>query len=414
MKKSFPANINGKIFYIDEDAYNLLLDYLSQLRATFTGPEGDEIVSDIEQRIAEHFDERILLGYNVIVLTDVNRVIEIMGRPDQLSDQADDFRADTTDTDSSSSPSSSTGTNGPATPPEPPHTAGSSAATSSATPPPPPLRKRLYRDARHKIFGGVIAGLGQYLGWDVTMMRILAVVLAVCTTVWPCVIIYMIAWMIIPVARTPRQILEMQGQPVTLDNIGQTVLNNSTPPAAPVPDENISTFSTGINTFFSIAAKFILGFVALVSGVTAFVMTCLILVIIAGIIYYSVTGSAGILEPLNFIDSSAVITQASGYACLFFSILIPFILIARYAAAPVLRTRTPSTATLVTAIIFELLFITATVTLLSIAVHNSAGSDFDITYTAVTIISPDRLLSTLPLGASLPLGALILAPAISA
>ncbi|MDE5914990.1 MAG: hypothetical protein K2G71_00285 [Duncaniella sp.] len=48
MKKTFPVNINGKIFYIDEDAYKLLLDYLSQLRTTFTGAEGEEIVNDIE------------------------------------------------------------------------------------------------------------------------------------------------------------------------------------------------------------------------------------------------------------------------------------------------------------------------------------------------------------------------------
>lgn len=75
MKKTFPVNINGKIFYIDEDAYRLLLDYLSQLRATFTGDEGAEIVNDIEQRISEHFDERISLGANVIVIDDVNNVI---------------------------------------------------------------------------------------------------------------------------------------------------------------------------------------------------------------------------------------------------------------------------------------------------------------------------------------------------
>lgn len=86
MKKTFPVNINGNIFYIDEDAYKLLLDYLSQLRATFTGEEGAEIVDDIESRISEHFDERIRLGANVIVLDDVNRVIETMGRPEELSD----------------------------------------------------------------------------------------------------------------------------------------------------------------------------------------------------------------------------------------------------------------------------------------------------------------------------------------
>ena len=83
MKKTFPVNINGKIFYIDEDAYKLLQDYLSQLRATFPGQEGSEIVSDIECRISELFDERILSGANVIVLEDVNNVIEEGATKDQ-------------------------------------------------------------------------------------------------------------------------------------------------------------------------------------------------------------------------------------------------------------------------------------------------------------------------------------------
>ena len=53
MKKTFPVNINGKVFYIDEDAYELLSNYLTQLRAAFCGTEGDEIVTDIESRISE-------------------------------------------------------------------------------------------------------------------------------------------------------------------------------------------------------------------------------------------------------------------------------------------------------------------------------------------------------------------------
>lgn len=53
MKKTFPVNINGKVFYIDEDAYELLSNYLTQLRAAFCGTEGDEIVTDIESRISK-------------------------------------------------------------------------------------------------------------------------------------------------------------------------------------------------------------------------------------------------------------------------------------------------------------------------------------------------------------------------
>ena len=86
MKKTLPVNISGKVYYIDEDAYDLLKNYLFQLRNAFPGDEGGEIVSDIESRISEHFEARINEGANVIVYADVNKVIETMGRPSDLSD----------------------------------------------------------------------------------------------------------------------------------------------------------------------------------------------------------------------------------------------------------------------------------------------------------------------------------------
>lgn len=392
MKKSFPANINGKIFYIDEDAYTLLLDYLSQLRATFAGNEADEIVSDIEQRISEHFEERIAGGANVIVIDDVNRVIETMGRPEQLSDE--DITDDNQTTENTSE----------ATSPDPART-----TDTGSTPPPPPIHKRLYRDVRHKVFGGVIAGLAQYLGWDVTIMRILVVILTVSTYVWPCIIIYMIAWMIIPVASTPRQILEMQGQPVTLDNIGQTVINNSTPPAAPVPDESSSSSIVSlINTFFSIAAKFILGFFGTVSAIIVFVMLCLILSLIAGIIVFSVTGIPGILTGLDMFHANAPLIHAWAYVCLFFSIMLPFMMLTRYAASPIFHFKAPSTATLITAIIIELLFITATIILFNLAL---SGSSFAVI--RISGMLHNASVWFIPLAAAVP-ATILLAPSISA
>ncbi|MCM1076252.1 MAG: PspC domain-containing protein [Bacteroides sp.] len=359
MKKTFPVNINGKVFYIDEDAYKLLLDYLSQLRATFTGEEGEEIVDDIESRISELFDERINLGANVIVIEDVNRVIETMGRPEEISD-SDDSRENST----CGSTADNAGCDGADVPPY----------NAPQTPPPPPIQRKLFRDMRHNVFGGVIAGLAQYLGWDVTIMRILAVVIAICTYVWPCVIIYLIAWMVIPVARTPREILEMQGQPVTLDNIGQTVINNSVPPAAPIPNVNASSLSTFINTFFSIAAKFILGFFAIVFGFCSLGLIGVILASIVGLILLLVAGIPTVLEGLNMIDTASPVTEGLGYICTFFAVLIPFLLIVRYSCIPLLRLKSPSTATLITAAIFEVLFIIGALTLSAIATHSGYSS----------------------------------------
>lgn len=354
MKKTFPVNINGKIFYIDEDAYKLLLDYLSQLRATFTGDEGTEIVDDIESRISEHFDERVRLGANVITLDDVNRVIETMGRPDQLSDESDESaHADPTSASSANSDDSTTAT--------PPRYNATETATAQ------PVNKKLYRDVRHSVFGGVIAGLAQYLNRDVTIMRILAVVLTICTYFWPCVIVYLIAWMIIPIARTPREILEMQGQPVTIDNVGQTVINNATAPSTPNPNPNPSPLTTFINTFFSIAAKFILWFIAIVFSITSLTLICVILVAIAGISIFYAADNPMILDWLDWLDTNAPILESWGNICTIFAVLIPILIALRYSCAHIFKTKTPSKSVITTAIVFEIIFIIAAVVLLALA-----------------------------------------------
>lgn len=298
MKKTFPVNINGNIFYIDEDAYKLLLDYLSQLRATFTGDEGSEIVDDT--------------------------------------------------TDDSTT----------ATPPR-----YNAAETTSAQ----PVNKKLYRDVRHSVFGGVIAGLAQYLNWDVTIMRILAVILTICTYFWPCVIVYLIAWMIIPIARTPREILEMQGQPVTIDNVGQTVINNATAPSTPNPNPNPSPLTTFINTFFSIAAKFILGFIAIVFSITSLTLICVILVAIAGISIFYAADNPMILDWLDWLDTNAPILESWGNICTIFAVLIPILIALRYSCAHIFKTKTPSKSEITTAIVFEIIFIIAAVVLLAFA-----------------------------------------------
>ncbi len=366
MKKTFPVNINGKIFYIDEDAYSLLQSYLSQLRATFPGEEGSEIVTDIESRISELFDERIALGANVIVIDDVRLVIETMGRPEELSEES-----------SYDDPTTQQATNDGTVPP----------ATPGSFPPPPPIHKRLYRDVRHKVFGGVIAGLGQYLGWDVTVMRIFAVVITLCTYFWPCVIIYLIAWMIIPVARTPRQILEMQGQPVTLDNVGQTVINNANPPTAPIPNESNSSFSNFLNTFFSVAAKGILGFIGFFSGICAVVMAIFSLVIIAGICTYYFAGNYGLLDAMDLFDTASPYLESWGIVCVLLAVFIPAFALSWAGCAVLFKVRGASAPMVLTAIIFEIIFIIAAAVLLNL---NDASETISYIVAAgpATIIPP--------------------------
>ena len=85
MKKTLTVNLGGTVFHIDEDAYQLLDKYLSNLRIHFRQEEGsDEIMDDFEMRISELLNERVRLGYEVITINEVEEVIRRMGKPEEI------------------------------------------------------------------------------------------------------------------------------------------------------------------------------------------------------------------------------------------------------------------------------------------------------------------------------------------
>lgn len=379
MKKTFPVNINSKIYYIDEDAYKLLDDYLTQLRATFSGNEGEEIVYDIEQRISEHFDARAAGKENVIVKEEVSRVIEIMGKPEMLGGEED--RESAAERNEAC----------------PPPIYGQTSASYAAVP--PPIHHRLYRDERHKVFGGVIAGLAQYLGWDATIMRVFLVLLAFFTHFWPCIIAYLIAWMVIPVARTPRQILEMQGQAITLGNIGQTVIYNAGQPASTVPGSNRSGFTDFINTFFSIVAKVIIGGVGVGLFAIAMALICCIVYLLVGLGAYSLFSFSAIIDNLGLMQSVTPTVFGWFMMLLFAAISLPAVLGAWYCFTVIFKIRAPKGRTLITMLIVEIIFIVGASILGSLADHAettaklltdsvSVGSPLFAGATAMTVIFP--------------------------
>src|ERR1017187_1971584 len=86
MNKTVTVNLGGIVFHIDEDAYEVLHQYLESIKSHFHTSEGkDEITSDIEARIAELFTEKLKSGRQVIVLADVTEAISIMGKPEDFS-----------------------------------------------------------------------------------------------------------------------------------------------------------------------------------------------------------------------------------------------------------------------------------------------------------------------------------------
>lgn len=189
MNKTLTVNIGGMVFHIEEFAYDTLKKYLEAIRSHFTTGDGrDEIMQDIEGRIAEMFSARIGTARQVVEMPDVEYMMGIMGKPEQFDEsQAHDEKAP-------SASSSAYNTDIPYTGP-----------------------RKLYRDEDDKMIGGVCAGLSYRLGVDVIWLRLAFIALFFFGTggFW----IYLILWIAMPKALTNAQKLEMKGAQVNLENL---------------------------------------------------------------------------------------------------------------------------------------------------------------------------------------------------
>jgi len=175
MKKVININFQGRVIPIEETAFELLKQYIESLRVYFAKEEGrDEIINDIEGRIAELFSERLKSGVTCITDDDVNAVIASMGRPSDLEAQEAEFATVTPNASSSS-------------------TSGASEQTQTTSAPFTQRRQRLYRNADDKILGGVCSGLANYLGIDPVIMRIVFVIFFG-VLFW----VYILLWIIVP------------------------------------------------------------------------------------------------------------------------------------------------------------------------------------------------------------------------
>lgn len=190
MKKTVTINLGGIVFNIDDDACDRLSQYLSDLESRFSAEERQEILRDIESRMAELLTFK-LQNRNVVEINDVEEVIEVIGRPEQFDDENTE---ETTTTNTASDNFSSNQTK------------------KSRT-----LRK-LYRNSNDRIVGGVASGVAVYFDIDPVIVRILFVILALASLGWG-ILIYLILLIAMPEAKTKAQFLEMQGIEPTLENI---------------------------------------------------------------------------------------------------------------------------------------------------------------------------------------------------
>ncbi|OYT14884.1 MAG: hypothetical protein B7C24_15995 [Bacteroidetes bacterium 4572_77] len=254
MEKTVTINISGWVFNINENAYDKLTEYFVKLKDYFRQQEdGDEIVMDIEGRIAELFKEQNKDKESVIDLHDVEKVMSIMGQPYEMEE---DFEE------------------------EPPVEKKSPWSKN---------KKKLFRDPIHAHIGGVAAGLGTYINIDPIFVRILFI--ATSFTGGVGVMAYAILWMLIPEAKSTSNRIEMEGKKVTVQNIEEKVreeaayigkrLNDfseeakdvylKTGPVRKVGLQKAESIIKAIGRFLLRVLKIILGIVLFSTGATALV-----------------------------------------------------------------------------------------------------------------------------------------------
>ena len=162
MKKNISINLQGIIFHIEDDGYEVLSRYLYEVKAHFANYQGhEEIVADIEGRIAELLSARLSAIKQVITLADVEEMTAKMGR-------VSDFASEPDEEETAEAAGSTGGTFGPNGPFGPKGTFGTEGpfgpqgpfafGTRDADGQP----RRLYRDLAHRKIAGVCAGIAQY------------------------------------------------------------------------------------------------------------------------------------------------------------------------------------------------------------------------------------------------------------
>ena len=169
MKKTVDVEIAGLDFILRVDAYELLANYLEEMESVFSSlPEKQEIVDDIESRIAEEL-MTISKKTKIIHPDHILMILDKIGQPEEIHHMLNEFDYDKK----------------------------------------VDLEAQLYRDPENTIIAGVCSGIAAYFGLDPVIVRIFFILF---TLLWGVgVLVYLILWMVVPKAQTPLQKMQMHG-----------------------------------------------------------------------------------------------------------------------------------------------------------------------------------------------------------
>ncbi len=302
MNKTVNINLGGMIFHIDENAYHKLQNYLNAVRRSFAGASGeDEIIADIENRIAELFSEKLQHDRQVVSNKEVDEVIEVMGQPE-------DYRVDEDIFDEE--PKTSTTSN---------------------------VKRKLYRDVDNRYIGGVASGLGHYFGIDAVWVRVALILLSIFT--WGGIpIVYIFLWVLVPEARTTAEKIAMTGDPVNISNIEKKIKEGFDSASDTVKNVDYQKYGNkaqnGISTFFDAIGNIFMTLFKVFGKFIGILLIMLGTITVVSLLVGMFTMSSFDLFNLGFLDQLELYDYAPVWPLWIISILsffavgIPFFFIA--------------------------------------------------------------------------------------
>ena len=365
MKKNININLFGTLYAIDEDACTLLENYLENMRSYFAKRDGgDEIFDDIEHRVAEHLWSLKENGMTAIDIDTVKQIISSIGNPNEMEsgveEVADSKIEETSDAETDSEDKDQNEVEGKAQSESYSNTSNNtdSNTTAEETIGGKWINRvlhhvsthRFYRDGKDKIGGGVISGLCHYCGggdivvWRVGIVLFLLAIFVLNQTfryyfISPLlgflffvpIIIYIVLWIVAPMARTTEERLSMTGKEVTPESISKAIIAEAEEQVKP----NVKRGKGGsVLSRIAEIVKFCIKTVALISfsALTAFALAYLIFSIA-----YAVIGDPFIRLFTNddiTLSFMASIPYMKFYIvvsalCCFIAALLPLLLIVR-------------------------------------------------------------------------------------
>ena len=269
MKKNITINLCGRLFQIDEDAYELLQQYIDSLRSSFGKQEGgEEIVDDIEARIAELFDELRQQGIEAINIDHVKDIISRIGKPEELTDN---------DGSGNENGNNENGNKG--------HRFDSFRSAAQSIEDNVRARtagKKLYRNPKDKMLTGLCSGFAAYTNSDPVVWRLLFVLLVLIYGVG--IISYIVLAIAVPEARTPEQLLQMEGKDVTPQNLADVVVDK---------EGQTEKRPSLLHSFFSVMLKLLAGLLIVLLAIAGLVLlVCFLLIAGTLIVVFTVPGAS--------------------------------------------------------------------------------------------------------------------------